>query len=808
MVDIHLIGHAHLDPVWLWRWQEGFAEVRATFRSALDRMTEFPEFVFTCSSAAIYEWIEENDPAMFAEIEQRVYEKRWQITGGWWVQADCNLPCGESLVRQALQGQRYFRQRFGVQCRCGFCVDSFGHSAGLPKILAGCGLDGWVWMRPQPHENASIPEPYFWWEAGDGSCVLALRISGQSYLTRTVPELEQRLATLQQRYEGTDLQDAVLCFFGVGNHGGGPTIAQLNALGEWGRHHPDVRLLHSSPSGVAERIAAKELPSYCGEMQHHASGCYAAVSDIKTWNRQAESALLTAEAWAAAAWMAVGKSPPTAALARSWKHVLFNQFHDIIAGTSIREAYEDARHQLGAARHAASVVTNSAQQAIFWNTDTRGNAPPVAVFNNTPFPFHGAVETGDFGFLDGGGVFVDEHGRRVPSQPITPHSHLGPGGAGRHRAVLHLALPALGCRVLRVAPADSGTGNALPPCPVTGHPNGFSNGILRVEVAADGSLALTDLRSGSSVLGPGAGIPLALRDTSDTWSHGVSRFDDDIGQFECTAVELSETGPVRGAIQVVFRFRDSALRLRYSLAAGADSVRVDADVDWRERWTMVKLPLAVRCQAESHTSEVPFEVVGRPNSGDEEPTQRWVDLSGPGLGLTVLNNARHSYDVRDNTIRVTVLRSPVYAHHQPADLDSSLEYHVTDQGQQRFSLVLVPHAGDWTAAGIPARADLLHRPPNVIFGSVHPGEPPNQTGMLTCSNPSVRVAALKPSEDGDCIVLRALECVGRETEATFGLPCLSREWTAVFRPWQVRTFGVPLEPAGDVVDLDMLEQRI
>ena len=172
---LHMIGHAHLDPVWLWRWTEGFQETKATFRSALDRMKEYDDFQFISSSAAFYEWIEQSDPAMFAEIQNRVREGRWCLVGGWWIEPDCNIPAGESFVRQGLYGQRYFMEKFGRKAVVGFNPDSFGHAASLPQILKKSGLHYYVFMRPMPNEKG-LPSRLFWWESDDGSRVLTYRI--------------------------------------------------------------------------------------------------------------------------------------------------------------------------------------------------------------------------------------------------------------------------------------------------------------------------------------------------------------------------------------------------------------------------------------------------------------------------------------------------------------------------------------------------------------------------------------------------------------------------------------------------------
>jgi alpha-mannosidase len=208
--QVHMVGNAHIDPVWLWQWQEGFQEIKATFRSALDRMNEYDEWIFTCSSAAFYEWVEQNDPAIFNEVRSRVAEGRWVLAGGWWVQSDCNLPCGESFVRQALLGQRYFVRTFGKIARTGYNVDSFGHHGMLPQILQKSGCDNYVFMRPMPSEKA-LPARVFHWQSSDGSSVKAFRIP---YEYCTWPkELSQHIERCAN--EIADPINDVMCFFGV-----------------------------------------------------------------------------------------------------------------------------------------------------------------------------------------------------------------------------------------------------------------------------------------------------------------------------------------------------------------------------------------------------------------------------------------------------------------------------------------------------------------------------------------------------------------------------------------------------------------
>jgi len=216
-----MVGHGHIDPTWLWRWTEGYEEVRATFRSALERMRETPGFKFTSSSACFYAWFKASEPEMFDEIRQRVREGRWDIAGGWWVEPDCNIPGGESFVRHGLYSQRFFDREFGVRARVGFNPDSFGHAGTLPQIYKKLGIDYYAYMRPNADDEMRYPQgTTFWWQANDGTRILACNLQ-ESY--GTGDEVIERIRRLPASPHLNPGQTHVLGFFGVGNHGGGPT---------------------------------------------------------------------------------------------------------------------------------------------------------------------------------------------------------------------------------------------------------------------------------------------------------------------------------------------------------------------------------------------------------------------------------------------------------------------------------------------------------------------------------------------------------------------------------------------------------
>jgi len=806
---VHLIGNAHLDPVWLWRWQEGFAEAKATFRSALDRMTETPGYVFTCAAAAIYEWVEENDPAMFREIRRRVRQGRWAITGGWWIQPDCNIPCGEALVRQGLCGQRYFRQKFGVTCRAGYCVDSFGHAGTLPKILRGCGMRGYVFMRPQAHENAEIPPLAFRWMADDGSAVTALHVP-DAYATWTVEALARKIPRNVELAARTPLKGEVFVMYGVGNHGGGPTKAMLQAITHWRKRPGMPRLVYSSPERFLEVAESRRLPVWKRELQHHARGCYAAHSGIKALNRRAEQGLLAAEMWGSAARMAVGKAPVPRSLARAWKHVLFNQFHDILAGSSIEAACRDASDQLGAALHEAAVAHNSAQQAVSWQIDTRGEGTPLVVFNNQPFAFEGVVDLGDVGFCetghDGSGplrTLTDNDGRPIPHQRIEPDSI-----CGRLRFAARVSLPALGYVVLRKGTdvARDPTRRLLGSSAIRAKNLRMENDKLRVGLDRRGYLVLYDKVRRRRVFGNAGGIPLVIEDTGDTWGHGVDAYRKVLGRFRRVEARLVETGPLRGCISVRYRWGDSLLQLDYLLGAGERLLTVRGRVDWREQWKLLKLafPMPFRCG--TWTAEVPYGTAVRPTDGGEEPVQQWVDFAAEGRGLAIANDSKYSCSAEADEVRVTILRSPPYAYHLPFRPGDIGQHVFLDQGPQAFRLALIPHDGDWRGAGVIEAARQLNRPPNTVTETFHKGKLPARAGFVKCSGKGVYVEAIKEREDGGGLIVRAAEWHGKRRAARFALPAIGRTWTADFRRGEIKTFLIPPDRRGKVREVSMLEE--
>ena len=803
---LYMIGNAHIDPVWLWQWQDGFHETKATFRSALDRMNEYPDFVFVSSSAAIYEWVEQSDPHMFAEIQQRVAEGRWKIVGGWWIEPDCNIPSGESFVRQGLYGQHYFKEKFGVTASVGYNVDSFGHNGMLPQILKKSGMPYYLFMRPSPHEKG-LPSRLFWWEADDGSRVMAFRIALE--YCSWGRELNHHIANVAAELK--DPMNEMLCFYGVGNHGGGPTKENLDSIHALRENAKMPELLLASPEEFFTSVNTARLPVVHEDLQHHASGCYAVHSGIKKWNRTAENRLLAAEKFSVLANRITGASY-SQEFSRAWKNVLFNQFHDILAGTSLEAAYDDARDQFGEALSISDRALNSAVQALTWqiNVEPEPGLIPIAVFNPHAWAVKANIEVEitrprwDGGVETQGEILVDDQDQPVPFQLVQSHTT-----AGRRRLSFIGDLPSFGYRLYRIVTRPSTQVFEA----VQGNDTLLENARFRLEFDPQTGFirSLRDKLKAMEVFLTAAAVPVVIDDPSDTWSHNVFSFDKVEGRFCARKVQLVEQGPVKSVIRVTSEYNRSEIVQDFAMFADRDEIEVSVTVDWHEHQKMLKLRFPVNLYQIRADYEIPYGHIERMTNGEEEPGQGWIDLSGISFetderyGLSILNDAKYSYDVDISDIGLTVLRSPIYAHHTPEVPDPDKRYTYIDQGVQTFHYTLLPHEGSWDEAGTARKAAELNQRPVALVTTLHTGPLPHTASFMSVDQDNIIVSVLKKAEDSEDIILRAYETAGITTGVTIAMPQFNRSIEADFGPCEIKTFRIPADASMPILETNLLE---
>jgi len=788
---IHMIGHAHIDPTWLWRWTEGYEEVRATFRSALDRMNETPAFKFTASSACFYAWVKACDPAMFDEIKQRVKEGRWEVAGGWWVEPDCNIPCGEAFVRHGLYSQRFFEKEFGLRARVGFNPDSFGHAGTLPQIYKKLGIDFYVYMRPCPVFEMDYPEgTTFWWRANDGTEILACNLQ-ETY--NTGDEVLPRIKRLPANPHLNPGQTHILGFYGVGNHGGGPTkkaIAQILEAKKDTQHLPKV--LFSTLVGYFEAFvkASKSvtIPRVSTDLQHHARGCYSVHSEVKRLNRQCEHALMTAERFATAAWLLEGSPYPQDILEQAWKDLLYNQFHDILAGTSIESSYQDTRDQLGAARHRAHAVTNEAIQRIARTVNTSPEGNTFIAANPLPWPVTQTITAPPFlsRTLQPPVHVVDDSGSPVPIQVVRSER------IGTDLHALTIELPAFGFRCFH---ARSGA------CPAKTHrmlhagPAFVENDWWRIEFDQyDGHISrLFDKSHKVETLSKG-NILACMVDSTDTWSHDCQEYRVEAGRFGRARLDLFEMGDVLATVRVTSTFDKSAAEQFITLYRDIDTIDCIFRINWQQRYTTLKLAYETNVRNGVAVYDTAYGTQERNTEGFEEPGQMWFDLTGnvgeKAYGFAVLNDSKYGFDVSGGVMRVTVLRSPAFAHHDRRRYDASLPYAIIDQGWQQFRVQLVPHSGSWEAARVPKRAWELNEPVIVHGESAHKGKRQSGASFVGTEAENVLLTVLKKSEDGNDLIIRGYESDGKPVTTTLHLPYWKKTFKISFAPHEIKTLRI------------------
>jgi alpha-mannosidase len=800
----HMIGHGHIDPVWLWQWHEGVSVVHSTFRSALDRMNETPDFIFTGSSAQFYQWVADNDPAMLAEIRKRVDEGRWNIVGGWWIEPDVNIPSGEALARQGLYGQLTLQRLLGQRAKVAFNPDSFGHPVSLPQIIKLQGMDNYVFMRPGPHEK-KLPAELFWWESPDGTRVLTYHIQNSYSNSKSIRNrLELTLGQMKDQPI-----TAFMSFFGVGDHGGGPTKENILEINLLRKEKMAPTILYSSVDRYFEEMHANEqlmFPTLKDDLQIHAVGCYTAEWAIKKNNRLAEATLVTAEKISTVG-SAVWKAPYLKdKFTAAWHKLLLLQFHDSLAGTSLFAHSRDARDGYGYVFDIAHEALYMAAQKLEWQIAAGDPASEyLVVFNAHAWEVNAYVAYDlDRPLFPKPTRVSDDSGRALPHQWNLAQSQI----SQRKRLVFNVTLPPMGYRQIRVTNDEF---TIQVERAVEAEANRIENEYFRLSVSDNGAVGIFDKETGKEVFTDGATgcRAVMLNDPSDTWSHGVVAYADEIGAFGHASIQIPENGSLQATIRVITTYGDSKLMVDWSLYAGSRNIEANVTLDWHEQLKMLKFSFPVAVTSPTATYEVPYGHFVRETNGAEYPGQRWIDVTGKrgedSYGLTIINDAKYGYSVTGNDLRISVARADVYAHHAPEKLDPDKAYLWMDQGIQNFRMWLIPHKEGWKESNIPRLAEEFIAPPVSVYQGIHKGTMPKSGSFLVAQPANVVVSSIKKAEAGNDIIIRCVETHGTAVAATLDFPSVRLQWKGNFRPCEIKTLRLNTT-SGDIKEVNLLEE--
>lgn len=791
-----LMGNAHLDPVWQWRVTEGLSLVKSTFKAALDRMDEFPDYVFTSACAGYYHWIKASEPEMFEKIKKKIAEGRWQYTGAMWVQPDCNIPSGEAFARHLLYSQKFYKENFGKKAETGYNVDSFGHNGMLPQLFAKAGVKNYVYMRPNREaEKPNLPENnVHWWESPDGSRVLAFRIL-DGYGDRLHDE---RL----ERYE--KMPHSQMLAYGVGNHGGGPTIETLKRAEELRKNEGKEKFIYSGVDGYFNYIRDNEnenIPVVKEDLQHHASGCYSANSKIKMLNRRAENELVYAEKTDVMASVLTGSKIHRQQIEAAWERVMFNQFHDILAGCSIKPAYIDAENAFGSARETALEIGTYGAERISWRVDTtkflkaepsemrdrlwirEGEGCPMVVFNPHSFPVDGYAF---FGCQWVSGV-VDSKDNDVEFQIVR-----APYTDGRHvnMCMFRVNIPAYGYGTYYVFKDEQNHKAPEVENQFKVTENSMENSIVKIEFDGNGNVKSYFNKAENKEYCAAPMKAVVCEDIkSDTWGHLVFDFNKDMGEFGNAKLEVLEQGTLRAVVKVTSCYNNSILEQYFTLYKDSPKLEVKCRTKFREEYKILKLTFPVSTGSTRAVYSMPYGFITKETDGLEEPSQKWMSLEGDRGGLALINDGRYSFCAKDNEMRMIAARSCAYLDHFGQEHRDG-EINFIDTDELEFTYALIPHQkGDYVAAV--KEAELLNMPLQLYMETHHKGSlPPVYNGVeIDCDN--IIIGAVKESEDGTGYVVRAFECAGKACMAEINFKLFDRKVAFDFKPQEIKTIFIP-----------------
>jgi alpha-mannosidase len=793
--SIRITGNSHIDAAWLWPWTETVQVVHDTFSTALQLMNEYPAYTYTQSAAAYSEWMCEKYPAICQEIQERVKQGRWEMVGGMWIEPDLNMPDGESLVRQLLIGKRYFHDQFGVDVRIGWNPDSFGYNWQLPQIYKKSGVDYFVTQKMDWNDTNHLPFKLFWWQSPDGSKVLTYFPHDYDLGIEPVM-LAKDVAQAWKRNPGLP---EMMHLFGIGDHGGGPTRAMLDAGVRW----TDPQMVYPKTffgvaqgffSDVESKLDTEHSPVW--NYQSIAKGSTALPSppagmvSIPTWNdelyfeyhrgvftsqanhkhsmRESEVWMLDAEKYSSLAWLS-GQTYPSASLNEAWKKVLFNQFHDLAAGSGIGILYKEAQRDYDMVRLTTSEASSAALADIASRVDTRSpaGAVPVLIFNSLAWTRKDLVEVAVQ--MPGGGVkdgvsVLDSQNHAVPSQVLSTDATT----SSIRLLVEPDSVPSLGYTLLRVAPGRRDFATDL-----SAHDLTLENGALRVVVDPKSGCitSLYDKRAKFESIAAGAcgNELIAFHDNPkqyDAWNID-SDFEKTFDRLDTAdSVKLVESGPLRATIRVTRTWQQSKFVQDIRLYAGLDRVDVMNDIDWHETHILLKAAFPLAASSAQATYEIPYGSIERPTTRNntwesakfEVPALRWADLGDSAHGFSLINESKYGYDAKDNVLRISLLRSPTWP-----DAEA-------DRGHHHFAYSLYPHAGDWKQALTVRRGYEFNSKLTALAVNPHAGASPTNNSFVSADQDNVVVTALKKAEDGDALLLRFYEWAGKNSEVHFTLP--------------------------------------
>lgn len=821
---IHLICNAHLDPVWLWTWHEGAAEAVSTFRAAVEFCENYDGFVFNHNEALLYEWVEEYEPELFKRIQKQVKLGNWHIMGGWYLQPDTLFLSGESLIRQIEAGRKYFDEKFGVRPTTAMSLDCFGHSRGLVQVLNKTGFDSYIVRRfGPPHHN-------FTWKGFDDSTVVG-HIIYAGYATLR-GEAKKKICNFIDEFidnpkDGKKVEKAAV-FWGVGNHGGGASIPDVKGVEEIMKERPDIEIIQSTPEAFINDIKDDVLPVRDTSIEHVEVGCYSSMVRIKQLHRQLENKIDLCEKISAHAGIEYGTKLDNKELDYAKKELMFCQFHDILPGSCIKAAEDDALNRMGS----GITVTDKLITRSFFKLCEGQERPaegeiPVIAYNPHPYPvtcdldveFTLASQNWNENEYTIAEVY-DEDGNRLASQTISPDCSMRLDWR-KHVTFTATLKPCniarFNCRLIvqelksLVAPLNEtqDTADAFV----------INNGTGTVKISKSTGFIESYTINGKEYIKNGGKI-IVIKDNEDPWGMTVDGFTDEIGcmqlmtkqetnafigypEEDYESVRIVENGEVRTVIQAFFKYDSSRALVEYTIPKNHPYFDVKITMLSNDINRMYKYSIDTAFDKGEFYGQTAFGTQKLLQTGDEVNFQQWCSMRSNDTEIAVINDGIYAGSGNDNTIKLTLLRTPVYSAHPIPDrmLGEPERYkeHI-DLGERIFKFRIGVNE-NFTANTVDSDALLFNQKP-ITLSFFTGGEGTKPKHMADIDNKNVVMSACRPM-DNDRFMLRLYNSANTAQSATLNFKGLNQ--TLDLGKFEVKTF---IYKDGNLTETNMLGEAL
>lgn len=757
---IYLIGYSHIDTAWKWRWRETVEVMKDTTNIVLNFMEEYPEFIFAQSAAQHYLWMEEYYPEIFQKIKERVKEKRWEVVGGMWVEPDCNLPWGESFIRQILYGKRYFKEKFGIDVKVGWVPDSFGYNWNLPQILKKSQIEYFLTQKINWNDTTKFPYNIFWWEAPDRTKVLTyFPVGGYGEDVNPDVMLEQ-LKIIKERHNINEL----LVIFGVGDHGGGITREMLERAFKLKNTeiYPEIVFISAEKffENLYEFTKNNKIPTVSDELylQYH-RGTYTTQTKAKQNNRKSEILLENVEKFSTIAKL-FGFIYPENEIRELWRLVLFNQFHDILPGSSIADVYRDSAVDYEKIFKKGKEILNNAIDSISKNIDTQGEGRALIIYNPLSFEREDILEI-EIENPENLKI-LDENKREVSYQRLD-----------KNRIFFKTnKIPPLGYAVYRIIEKK----NSLKEkekifVSETEMENKFYR--IKIDKNTGNIVSIFDKENKREILKEEGGNILHLMEDNpenyDAWNIGTGR----IYEPELEKIEIVENGPLRGILKIIKKYQDQNFQQQIIIYRDLRRIDFKFKTFWKLRHYILKVAFNFNIKGDFITCEIPYAAIKRKTNPDtpeewakwEISAHKWIDYTEEDsrYGVSIIQDSKYGFDAKGNLLRITLLRGPVYPDFR------------ADKYEQEVSYSLYPHKGDYKTAEVVKRGYEFNYPFLLKFEENHTGILPSSLSFFRISPCSVILSCIKKAEDSSSLILRFYETEGKKRNLEITLPFSAKE---------------------------------